>query len=164
MFKYIFNTEQISHTQLKQDNMKLLNTKIISNINEISKQREIPLNTNVYVRNITNPIYEIDNEKFSIKIDNKNNGFFAYGSNFDKEIEEVANKDGFHLFISLKKLKFENIYINNELKKQNFSNLKSILLSVEEFDFFSEEKLDDFLKLNQQTLPSIESNLQENFY
>ena len=116
---------------------KLLNTKIISNINEISKQREIPLNTNIYVRNITNPIYEIDNEKFSIKIDNKNNGFFAYGSNFDKEIEEVANKDGFHLFISLKKLKFENIYINNELKKQNFSNLKSILLSVEEFDFFS---------------------------
>ena len=118
-------------------NSKLLNTTIISNINEISKEKGETLNTNIYVKNFSNPVYEIDNNKFSIKIDSKNNGFFSFGSNFDEEIEKITNKDGFYLFISLKKLNLDNININYPFKKQTFSNLKSFLINVEEFDFFS---------------------------
>ena len=104
----------------------LKDTEISSNINELNKKFDEDLNTSIYIENIAQPTYLIENKRFYAFIGNNNNGFFSLGKGFDNEIKEKDFADGFHIYLTLKNLKINNILIPNEAS--NDANLKSLNL------------------------------------
>ena len=106
----------------------LKDTEISSSINELNKKFDENLNTSIYIDNITQPTYLIENQRFYAFIGNNNNGFFSLGKGFDNEIKEKDFADGVHIYLTLKNLKINNILITNEAN--NDANLISYLLNL----------------------------------
>ena len=88
----------------------------------------------------------IENKKFKAFIGEKNNGFFSLGASFDKEIMEINNNDGFHIFLSLNKFKIDELFSNNNFN--NTSNLKSMTISINQLDIFQNLYEDQLLKID----------------
>ena len=124
----------------------LKDTEISSSINELNKKFDENLNTSIYIDNITQPTYLIENQRFYAFIGNNNNGFFSLGKGFDNEIKEKDFTDGFHIYLTLKNLKINNILIPNEAS--NDANLKSLNLKIDELNFFNNLYQNQIFKIN----------------
>ena len=124
----------------------LKDTEISSSINELNKKFDENLNTSIYIDNITQPTYLIENQRFYAFIGNNNNGFFSLGKGFDNEIKEKDFADGFHIYLTLKNLKINNILIPNEAS--NDANLKSLNLKIDELNFFNNIYNNQIFKIN----------------
>ena len=124
----------------------LKDTEISSNINELNKKFDEDLNTSIYIENIAQPTYLIENQRFYAFIGNNNNGFFSLGKGFDNEIKEKDFADGFHIYLTLKNLKINNILIPNEAS--NDANLKSLNLKIDELNFFNNIYNNQIFKIN----------------
>ena len=124
----------------------LKDTEISSSINELNKKFDENLNTSIYIDNITQPTYLIENQRFYAFIGNNNNGFFSLGKGFDNEIKEKDFADGFHIYLTLKNLKINNILIPNEAS--NDANLKSLNLKIDELNFFNNIYKNQIFKIN----------------
>ncbi len=124
----------------------LKDTEISSSINELNKKFDENLNTSIYIDNITQPTYLIENQRFYAFIGNNNNGFFSLGKGFDNEIKEKDFADGFHVYLTLKNLKINNILIPNEAS--NDANLKSLNLKIDELNFFNNLYQNQIFKIN----------------
>ena len=124
----------------------LKDTEISSSINELNKKFDENLNTSIYIENITQPTYLIENQRFYAFIGNNNNGFFSLGKGFDNEIKEKDFADGFHIYLTLKNLKINNILIPNEAS--NDANLKSLNLKIDELNFFNNIYQNQIFKIN----------------
>ena len=124
----------------------LKDTEISSSINELNKKFDENLNTSIYIDNITQPTYLIENQRFYAFIGNNNNGFFSLGKGFDDEIKEKDFADGFHIYLTLKNLKINNILIPNEAS--NDANLKSLNLKIDELNFFNNLYQNQIFKIN----------------
>ena len=124
----------------------LKDTEISSSINELNKKFDENLNTSIYIDNITQPTYLIENQRFYAFIGNNNNGFFSLGKGFDNEIKEKDFADGFHIYLTLKNLKINNILIPNEAS--NDANLKSLNLKIDELNFFNNLYKNQIFKIN----------------
>ena len=124
----------------------LKDTEISSSINELNKKFDENLNTSIYIDNITQPTYLIENQRFYAFIGNNNNGFFSLGKGFDNEIKEKDFADGFHIYLTLKNLKINNILIPNEAS--NDANLKSLNLKIDELNFFNNLYQNQIFKIN----------------
>ncbi len=131
----------------------LKDTEISSSINELNKKFDENLNTSIYIDNITQPTYLIENQKFYAFIGNNNNGFFSLGKGFDNEIKEKDFADGFHIYLTLKNLKINNILIPNEAS--NDANLKSLNLKIDELNFFNNLYKNQIFKINFKENSSI---------
>ena len=127
-------------------NTNLNNTVIKSSLDELKKDLNIKLATNIYISDLSNPTYLIENKKFKAFIGERNNGFFSLGASFDKEIMEINNNDGFHIFLSLNKFKIDDLFSNNDLN--NTSNLKSMTISINQLDIFQNFYEDQLLKID----------------
>ena len=124
----------------------LKDTEISSSINELNKKFDENLDTSIYIENITQPTYLIENQRFYAFIGNNNNGFFSLGKGFDNEIKEKDFADGFHIYLTLKNLKINNILIPNEAS--NDANLKSLNLKIDELNFFNNLYQNQIFKIN----------------
>ena len=124
----------------------LKDTEISSSINELNKKFDENLDTSIYIYNITQPTYLIENQRFYAFIGNNNNGFFSLGKGFDNEIKEKDFADGFHIYLTLKNLKINNILIPNEAS--NDANLKSLNLKIDELNFFNNLYQNQIFKIN----------------
>ena len=124
----------------------LKDTEISSSINELNIKFDENLNTSIYIDNITQPTYLIENQRFYAFIGNNNNGFFSLGKGFDNEIKEKDFADGFHIYLTLKNLKINNILIPNEAS--NDANLKSLNLKIDELNFFNNLYQNQIFKIN----------------
>ena len=124
----------------------LKDTEISSSINELNKKFDENLNTSIYIDNITQPTYLIENQRFYAFIGNNNNGFFSLGKGFDNEIKEKDFADGFHIYLTLKNLKINNILFPNEAS--NDANLKSLNLKIDELNFFNNLYQNQIFKIN----------------
>ena len=124
----------------------LKDTEISSSINELNKKFDENLDTSIYIENITQPTYLIENQRFYAFIGNNNNGFFSLGKGFDNEIKEKDFADGFHIYLTLKNLKINNILIPNEAS--NDANLKSLNLKIDELNFFNNVYKNQIFKIN----------------
>ncbi len=112
----------------------LENTLIRSNINDLNKDLETNLETTILISDMSKPTYYIENKKFKTFIDKNNNGYFAFGSLFNDDIDRIENQDGFYIFLSLKELNIDSLFSSNQT--ENNSNLKSIKLKVDKLNFF----------------------------
>ena len=124
----------------------LKDTEISSSINELNKKFDENLETSIYIENITQPTYLIENQRFYAFIGNNNNGFFSLGKGFDNEIKEKDFADGFHIYLTLKNLKINNILIPNEAT--NDANLMSLNLKIGELNFFNNIYKNQIFKIN----------------
>ena len=124
----------------------LKDTEIYSSINELNKKFNENLDTSIYIENITQPTYLIENKRFYTFIGNDNNGFFSLGTGFDDEIKEKDFADGFHIYLTLKNLKINNILIPNGAS--NDANLKSLNLKIDELNFFDNIYNNQIFKIN----------------
>ena len=124
----------------------LKDTEISSSINELNKKFDENLDTSIYIENITQPTYLIENQRFYAFIGNNNNGFFSLGKGFDNEIKEKDFADGFHIYLTLKNLKINNILIPNEAT--NDANLMSLNLKIGELNFFNNIYKNQIFKIN----------------
>ena len=127
-------------------NTNLNNTVIKSSLDELKKDLNIKLATKIFISDLSNPTYLIENKKFKAFIGERNNGFFSLGASFDKEIMEINNNDGFHIFLSLNKFKIDDLFSNNDLN--NTSNLKSMTISINQLDIFQNLYEDQLLKID----------------
>ena len=127
-------------------NTNLNNTVIKSNLDELKKDLNIKLATNIFISDLSNPTYLIENKKFKAFIGEGNNGFFSLGASLDKEIMEINTNDGFHIFLSLNKFKIDDLFSNNDLN--NTSNLKSMTISINQLDIFQNLYEDQLLKID----------------
>ena len=124
----------------------LKDTEISSNINELNKKFDDNLTTSIYIENIAQPTYLIENQRFYAFIGNNNNGFFSLGKGFDNEIKEKDFADGFHIYLTLKNLKINNILIPNEASNNTY--LKSLNLKIDELNFFNNIYNNQIFKIN----------------
>ena len=124
----------------------LKDTEISSNINELNKKFDDDLTTSIYIENIAEPTYLIENQRFYAFIGNNNNGFFSLGKGFDNEIKEKDFADGFHIYLTLKNLKINNILIPNEASNNTY--LKSLNLKIDELNFFNNIYNNQIFKIN----------------
>ena len=71
-------------------NTNLNNTVIKSSLDELKKDLNIKLATKIFISDLSNPTYLIENKKFKAFIGERNNGFFSLGASLDKEIMELS--------------------------------------------------------------------------
>ena len=123
----------------------LSNTTFSSYIDELNKRPSDNLKTKILISDLSQPTYEIENNKFSAYINN-NNGYFALGSSFDEDIKKLNFIDGFYIFLELDDLKIGNLVVENQLNDE--SNLKLIKLKIKQLDFFNNIYFDQIFEIN----------------
>ena len=123
----------------------LSNTTISSYIDELNKRPSDNLKTKILISDLSQPTYEIENNKFSAYINN-NNGYFSLGSSFDEDIKKLNFIDGFYIFLELDDLKIGNLVVENQLNDE--SNLKLIKLKIKKLDFFNNIYFDQIFEIN----------------
>ena len=123
----------------------LSNTTFSSNIDELNKRPSDNLKTKILISDLSQPTYEIENNKFSAFINN-NNGYFSLGSSFDEDIKKLNFIDGFYIFLELDDLKIGNLVLENQLNDE--SNLKLIKLKIKQLDFFNNIYFDQIFEIN----------------
>jgi hypothetical protein len=140
----IFNTV-MTITQEKTS-MKLIsdlmNTKISSSINEIKKETNEFLKTQIYIDNISKPIYEIKNNNIESLIDSKGYGFFSFGKGFKEVIKKTEHKNGFYVYLNLKEIDLNNIFFDSS--DSDNSSLKSIKMKSKKFNFLNNTYLNQY--------------------
>ncbi len=123
----------------------LSNTTFSSYIDELNKRPSDNLKTKILISDLSQPTYEIKNDKFSAFIHN-NNGYFSLGSSFDEDIKKLNFIDGFYIFLELDKLKIGNLVVENQLNDE--SNLRLIKLKINQLDFFNNIYFDQIFEIN----------------
>ena len=123
----------------------LSNTTFSSYIDELNKRPSDNLKTKILISDLSQPTYEIENNKFSAYINN-NNGYFSLGSSFDEDIKKLNFIDGFYIFLELDELKIGNLVVENQLNDE--SNLKLIKLKIKQLDFFNNIYFDQIFEIN----------------
>ena len=123
----------------------LSNTTFSSYIDELNKRPSDNLKTKILISDLSQPTYEIENNKFRAYINN-NNGYFALGSSFDEDIKKLNFIDGFYIFLELDDLKIGNLVVENQLNDE--SNLKLIKLKIKQLDFFNNIYFDQIFEIN----------------
>ena len=113
----------------------LSNTRIISNINDLEKDKGKELRTSIKIKDLTQPSYLIENENFRSYLGPNQNGYFILGDDFQNQIDFLDKENEFHIFLSIDQLE-----INNLLMENNFNNefpITSINLKIKELNFFN---------------------------
>jgi len=123
----------------------LSNTTFSSIIDELNKRPFDNLKTKILIPDLSQPTFEIKNDKFSAFI-NDNNGYFSLGSSFDENIKKLNLIDGFYIFLELDDLKIANLVIENQLDDD--SNLKFLKLKIKKLDFFNNIYFDQIFEIN----------------
>ena len=113
----------------------LTNTKFISNIKELEKEREKELKSTIEIEDLSKPTYLIKNQKFKAYVGLNNNGYFSLGSYFDDQITTRNLNESFHVFLSLDKLEIDSLLF--PYQTEGIYNLSSINLKIKEFNFFN---------------------------
>jgi hypothetical protein len=133
----IFNTV-MTITQEKAS-MKLLsdliNTKISSSIDELKKETNEILKTQIFIDNISEPIYEIKNNNIESLIDSRGYGFFSFGKGFEEIIKKNEHKNGFYVYLGLNEIDLNNIFFDSS--GSDNSSLRSIKMKSKQFNFLN---------------------------
>ena len=112
----------------------LSNTIITSVIDDLNKNKGKNLKTKINISDLSKPTYFIKNANFRSHIGPNNTGYFALGSNYYKDIQLIDYKDGFYIFLSLKKLDMNKLSFSKQVNKT--SGLISIKSKIKELNFF----------------------------
>jgi len=112
----------------------LSNTRITSVIDDLNKNKGKNLKTKINISDLSKPTYFIKNANFRSYIGPNNTGYFAFGNNYYKDIQLIDYKDGFYIFLSLKKLDMNKLSFSNQVNKT--SGLISIKSKIKELNFF----------------------------
>ncbi len=123
----------------------LSNTTFSSYIDELNKSPTENLKTKILISDLSQPTYEIENNKFSAFISD-NSGYFSLGSSFNEDIKKLNIFDGFYIFLELDDLKIGNLVVENQLNDE--SNLKLIKLKIKQLDFFNNIYFDQIFEIN----------------
>jgi len=129
--KMILNRENIS----LELNSNLNRTTINSSLEELRKEANSNLITNILISDLSKPTYFIQNKKFRSLIDENNNGYFYLGTGFDREINKIQMNDGFYLFLDINKLNINNINTSNTFDYEN--NLRLIKLRIKQLELLN---------------------------
>jgi hypothetical protein len=112
----------------------LSNTRITSVIDDLNKNKGKNLKTKINISDLSKPTYFIKNANFRSHIGPNNTGYFALGNNYYKDIQLIDYKDGFYIFLSLKKLDMNKLSFSKQVNKT--SGLISIKSKIKELNFF----------------------------
>ena len=142
----IFNAKlSIDESASLELSSNLSNTTFSSNIDELNKRPSDNLKTKILISDLSQPTYEIENNKF-IAFISDNNGYFSLGSSFNEDIKKLNFSDGFYIFLELDDLKIGNLVLENRLNDE--SNLKLIKLKIKQLDFFNNIYFDQIFEIN----------------
>ena len=124
----------------------LSNTSITSVIDDLNKDKGTNLKTTIKIRDLSNPTYLIKNSNVKSYIGLNNLGYFSLGNNYDKEIQQLDYREGFHIFLSLNRLDTNKISFSNQANK--LSGLVSIKSKIKELNFFENTYNDQEFEIN----------------
>ena len=143
-FKGVLNiNNDIVSLDLESD---LSNTSITSVIDDLNKDKGTNLKTTINIRDLSNPTYLIKNSNVKSYIGLNNSGYFSLGNNYDKEIQQLDYREGFHIFLSLNRLDTNKISFSNQANK--LSGLVSIKSKIKELNFFENTYNDQEFEIN----------------
>ena len=143
----IFNTvmtitEEKASMKLLSD---LMNTKISSSISELKKDTNEFLKTQIYIDNISEPIYEIKNNNIESSIDSKGYGFFSFGKGFEEVIKKNEHKNGFYVYLGFNEIDLNNIFFDSS--DSDNSSLKSIKMKSKKFNFLNNTYINQYFDI-----------------
>ncbi len=124
----------------------LKNTSIKSIISEINKGKNETLKTKIYIDNLTNPSYFIENLKFEAFLNTEGSGYFSLGQSFKKDIESIDITNGFFVFLELDK--FNALSLFNQNQSEYDSNLKLLKLKINELNLLNNIYIDQNFEIN----------------
>ena len=140
----VFNT--VMNITQEKTSMKLLsnltNTKISSSINELKKEANEILKTQIFIDNISKPIYEIKNNNLESLIDSRGYGFFSFGKGFKEVIKKTKHKDGFYVYLNLNEINLNNIFFDSSDGEN--SSLRSIKMKSKKFNFLNNTYINQY--------------------
>jgi uncharacterized protein YhdP len=113
----------------------LMNTKISSSIDELKKETNEILKTQIFIDNISEPIYEIKNNNIESLIDSRGYGFFSFGKGFEDVIKKNEHKNGFYVYLDLNEIDLNNIFFDSS--DSDNSSLRSIKMKSKKFNFLN---------------------------
>ena len=125
----------------------LSKTKITSIIDDLNKDFNKKLITNIKIEDLSNPTYLINNNQFKSYIGPNNNGYFSFGNSFEQQIKSLDFKKGFYIFLTIDKFDINKLSFSND-QINNSPNLLSINLLVEELNFFENIYKDQVFKFD----------------
>ena len=125
----------------------LSKTKITSIIDDLNKDFNKKLITNIKIEDLSNPTYLINNNQFKSYIGPNNNGYFSFGNSFEQQIKSLDFKKGFYIFLTIDKFDINKLSFSND-QINNSPNLLSINLLVEELNFFENIYKDQLFKFD----------------
>tara|TARA_B100001250_G_scaffold414229_1_gene451413 strand:+ start:1737 stop:4094 length:2358 start_codon:yes stop_codon:yes gene_type:complete len=124
----------------------LSNTRIISNINDLQKEKDKELKTSIKIKNLIQPSYLIENKNFRSYLGPNKNGYFLLGADFEDQIDSLDEESGFHIFLSLNQLQINNLLMDTEFSIE--SSINSINLMIKELNFFNNIYKDQSFKID----------------
>ena len=140
----VFNT--VMNITQEKTSMKLLsnltNTKISSSINELKKEANEILKTQIFIDNISKPIYEIKNNNLESLIDSRGYGFFSFGKGFKEVIKKTKHKDGFYVYLNLNEIDLNNIFFDSSDGAN--SSLRSIKMKSKKFNLLNNTYINQY--------------------
>jgi hypothetical protein len=151
VFRTIMNISQ-ENTSIKLLS-KLTNTEIYSIINEIKKDKNDILETEIFIENISNPVYKIKNKNIEASIDSKGYGFFSFGSAFKEVIKKNQHDNGLYIYLDLNEFDTNNTLLENP--DNDNSLLKSIKLKSKKFIFRDNTYFNQYIDISFGDEPTI---------
>ncbi len=112
----------------------LQETEIVSSLTYLKKEKGLTLNTFIFIDDVSNPSYDIKNNKFTAFIDKTNNGYFSLGNYFDIIVDAKNHTDGFYVYLDLPEANFEDFIL--DMPSSNESFIKSIQIYAQQFNLF----------------------------
>ena len=142
----------------------LQETEIISSLTNLKKDKGLPLNTHIFIEDMSKPSYNIKNIKFAAFIDNTNNGYFSFGNYFDTKIDAKNHIDGFYVYLDLPEANFEDFIFNSSSSNESF--IKSIQVYAQQFNLFeniyTNQVFDVSINKNDTVMNILGTNLNGN--
>tara|TARA_B100001063_G_scaffold212848_1_gene212083 strand:+ start:2466 stop:4817 length:2352 start_codon:yes stop_codon:yes gene_type:complete len=129
----------------------LSNTRITSVIDDLNKNKGKNLKTTINIKDLSKPTYYLNNANFRSQIGLNNTGYFAFGNNYEKDIQLLDYKDAFHIFLSLDRLDINKLSFSNQVNKTPGSiSIKSKIKELNFFDnIYNDQEFEVYFKDNQ---------------
>ena len=121
-----------------------LNIKISSVLKDLEKARNEKLDLSIKIKDLSNPTYLINSDKYNSFIDENNNGYFIFGKGYENNINKYD--DGFHIILNLSRLDIEDLLIDDGY--QSSENLSTITAKIEELNILNNIYLNQEIKIN----------------
>ena len=138
----IFSNDNLSMNMVTN----LTNANFSTGIQDLNNKLNENTETSIYIENMSKPSYKIKNKYINAYIKPSGDGYFAFGENYQKKIKTSKYNNGFHIYLDLDNLSFDELFYSSSGGDNN--SLKSVNIRSKQFNFLDNKYSNINLNLN----------------